>query len=287
MTLALTTIPASSGHPRDVFVFLHGILGSGANWRGFAKRLLESLPDTEAWLVDLRLHGRSTGFAAPHTVEACAKDLAELVAARRGPNGSSGPNGPSRPVTRVLGHSFGGKVALAYAKTNPELHRVFVVDSNPGPRPSGRGSETTLKVIELLGAAPPSYASREAFAAHFRAEGLEPGIVAWLGMNLVAGPNGEGFVFRIDLRAVHELLDDYLFRDLFPVVENPIQGSPTKFVFFAGELSQTLDDDARARLREDARAMPDRVALEVIPGAGHWVHVDAPDALRKAIEAHL
>lgn len=277
MTLSLTTLPASSGHPRDVFLFLHGILGSGANWRGFAKRLLESLPDTEAWLVDLRLHGRSTGFAPPHTVEACANDLVELVAARH----------EGARVTRVLGHSFGGKVALAYAKTNPGLERVFVVDSNPGPRPSGRGSETTLKVIELLGAAPPSYPSREAFAAHFRAEGLEPGIVAWLGMNLVAGPDGEGFVFRIDLGAVHALLDDYLFRDLFPVVENAVEGSPTKFVFFAGELSQTLDDDARTRLRDDAHAMPKRVALEVIPGAGHWVHVDAPDALRKAIEADL
>ena len=283
MTLALTTIPASSGHARDVFVFLHGILGSGANWRGFAKRLLESLPDTEAWLVDLRLHGRSTGFAPPHTVEACANDLVELVSSRLG----SGASGEGARVTRVLGHSFGGKVALAYAKTNPELERVFVVDSNPGPRPSGRGSETTLKVIELLGAAPPAYASREAFAEHFRAQGLEPGIVAWLGMNLVAGPNGEGFVFRIDLGAVHALLDDYLFRDLFPVVEHAVEGSPTTFVFFAGELSQTLDDDARARLREDARVMPGRVALEVIPGAGHWVHVDAPDALRKAIEAKL
>jgi pimeloyl-ACP methyl ester carboxylesterase len=276
VTLSLTTIPASSGQARDVFVFLHGILGSGANWRGFAKRLLESLPDTEAWLVDLRLHGRSSaGFAPPHTVEACATDLVELVAARGG------------RVTRVLGHSFGGKVALAYAKTNPALDRVFVVDSNPGPRPSGRGSETTLKVIELLGAAPPSYASREAFATHFRQAGLEPGIVAWLGMNLVAAPNGEGFVFRIDLGAVHALLDDYLFRDLFPAVEHAVEGSPTKFVFYAGELSGTLDDDARTRLRDDARSMPNRVALEVIPGAGHWVHVDAPDALRKAIEADL
>jgi pimeloyl-ACP methyl ester carboxylesterase len=276
VTLSLTTIPASSGQARDVFVFLHGILGSGANWRGFAKRLLESLPDTEAWLVDLRLHGRSSaGFAPPHTVEACATDLVELVAARGG------------RVTRVLGHSFGGKVALAYAKTNPALDRVFVVDSNPGPRPSGRGSETTLKVIELLGAAPPSYASREAFATHFRQAGLEPGIVAWLGMNLVAAPSGEGFVFRIDLGAVHALLDDYLFRDLFPVVEHAVEGSPTKFVFYAGEFSGTLDDDARTRLRDDARSMPNRVALEVIPGAGHWVHVDAPDALRKAIEADL
>ncbi len=44
--------------------FLHGILGSGANWRTFAKQIVTAKPEWGALLVDLRLHGESRGFAA-------------------------------------------------------------------------------------------------------------------------------------------------------------------------------------------------------------------------------
>ena len=79
--------------------FLHGILGSGANWRTFARRFVEAKPTWRAVLVDLRKHGASQDFPAPHTLVACADDLRAL----------------EKSIGRfdgVLGHSFGGKVAL-------------------------------------------------------------------------------------------------------------------------------------------------------------------------------
>lgn len=281
MLLAVSSIPPEVGPTREVFLFLHGILGSGGNWRGFAKRLLGGgwgrEAGVEAWLVDLRMHGRSQGFAPPHTIEACVEDLADLVRSR------------GARVTSVLGHSFGGKVALAYAEAHPEgLERVMVIDSNPGIPLVKRGSETTMQVLDLLGAAPREFATREAFTTHFVGRGLDAGVTAWLAMNLAA--SGDVFVFKLDLSAIRAMLEDYLARDLFPFVEAPPPAYRGVTVFVKGERSPTIDAEAEARLVAAAVRSEEcgpRVVLESIPNAGHWVHVDAPDALQNALAKHL
>src|SRR5687767_12064792 len=99
--LAHAVLAPEGAAPRRWIMFLHGILGSGANWRSFAKGLLAACPGWGAVLVDLRMHGSSQGFAPPHTVAAAAADLASL--------------GLPGPLGAVVAHSFGGKVALAYA----------------------------------------------------------------------------------------------------------------------------------------------------------------------------
>jgi len=277
--LALSTLP-SEGPAREVFVFLHGILGSGGNWRGFAKRLLSGRTGIEAWLVDLRMHGRSQGFLPPHTIDACARDVASL-ARDRGAN-----------VTRVLGHSFGGKVALAYGSLHPEgLERVFVIDSNPGIPVVKRGSETTMLVLELLRAAPPEYATRDAFTAHFVGQGLDAGVTAWLAMNLTA-TKSDTFAFKLDLSAIEAMLADYLVRDLFPFLESPPSAYRGTTVLVKGERSSTIDPGAEARIvaaaaRTRGATHGPKVVFERIAAAGHWVHVDAPDALHAAVSRHF
>ena len=59
---------------------LHGFLGSGRNWATIARRLVDLEEGWGGVLIDLRLHGRSTGFSPPHTVEAAAADLEGLTA---------------------------------------------------------------------------------------------------------------------------------------------------------------------------------------------------------------
>jgi len=50
-----------------------------------------------------------------------------------------------------------------------------------------------------------------------------------------------------------------------------------------GGASNVVDPETRARL---ARLAP-AVELEVVPGAGHWLQVDAPDATFAAVERAL
>jgi esterase len=96
-----TPVTAPGATPSRWMLVLHGILGSGANWRSFARRLTAADPSLGLVLVDLRMHGQSQGAPSPHTLEATARDLFRLQEAL------------ALPVSGVIGHSFGGKVALA------------------------------------------------------------------------------------------------------------------------------------------------------------------------------
>src|SRR5690349_17274119 len=78
--LAHALVLPQDGEARGLLLFLHGILGTGANWRSIAKRVISEQPGLGAVLVDLRMHGRSQHFAPPHTVAAAAQDLVALEA---------------------------------------------------------------------------------------------------------------------------------------------------------------------------------------------------------------
>lgn len=253
-------------------LFLHGILGSGSNWRTFAKQIVQARPEWGAVLVDLRLHGESQeGFSRPHTVTAAAGDVAELIATLPSPD----------QVRGVLAHSFGGKVALELARQRGgDLDHVFVVDSTPSARPDGKGSESTRHIVELLRGLPPEFADRDAFTAWMEAHGVSRPVAMWLAMNVRPIPNTTRYVFRIDVAGIRELLDDYFATDLWDILEHP--RGPMRAHLVVGGKSGVVD----AADRERARGCP-RTTLDVIAEADHWVHVDAPDALRAIVLGHL
>src|SRR5688500_14742418 len=140
--LAFERVTAPGATPARSVLFLHGILGRGSNWRSFAKRLVAERPAWAAVLVDPREHGGSRGMEPPHTVAQAAADL-DPLAARLAEDGM--------PVRLVIGHSFGGKVALDWAGGEMREHDTMVVDSTPGARPDHRGSEGTVAAVALLG----------------------------------------------------------------------------------------------------------------------------------------
>jgi len=274
MTLSHAVVTAPSSSPRRWLFFLHGILGSGANWRGFAKQIVQAAPSWGAVLVDLRLHGESQrGFGPPHTVAACAGDLAELATSLEGGEIAGSVRG-------VLGHSFGGKVALEYARRRGDLEQLFVVDSTPSARPGGRGSESTKHIVELLRELPPEFPDRGSFTAWVEARGVSRPTAMWLAMNVRAEPNTTRFVFRVDLAGIRALMEDYFATDLWPYLEAPHE--PTRAHLVVGGKSGVVDEADRAR----AAGIPG-VTLDVIAAADHWVHVDAPDTLRDIVLREL
>lgn len=264
---AIVTAPGSA--PTRACLVLHGILGSKTNWRSLARRFAEALPDWSFVLVDLREHGASRGMGPPHTLAAAARDLGDLAADL------------ALPVRGVLGHSFGAKVALAHAGEAPSLTHLAVVDANPGARPDGRGSEASLRALDTLDAIGPSWPTREAFLAAVVAAGHDRPTAAWLAMNLEHAD--EGFRLRVDVAAVRSLLEGYFHTDLWPVVEAAPSGRRTTFIL--GGDSGVMDPPELARL--DAVAARGGCEVVVVPGAGHWVHVDAPDATVAAVTRAL
>lgn len=89
---------------------IHGVTEHGQTW----EHLAGYLPEISIVAPDLLGHGRSS-WAAPWTIDANVAALAELVGTQRG-----------QPVV-VVGHSFGGAVALQLAATRPDLVAALVL----------------------------------------------------------------------------------------------------------------------------------------------------------------
>lgn len=253
--------------PTRFVLFLHGILGSGINLRSFAKEWVDGLDGWGAVLVDLRMHGASQDFHPPHTVQAAAQDLVELTQTFDG------------PAEAVVGHSFGGKVALAYVdRRHGDLARAVLLDSSPGTRLDHRGSDSTLSVVQFLERVGPS-PSRNAFIQKAHEAGLSRRIAPWLAMNLEQ--RGEVFVVKLDLHAIQALLEDYFRLDLWEVLERP--PGRVRFDVVLGGKSRVFSDEERAQVLALAEARPERISVEVLPEAGHWVHVDDPAGVTRIL----
>ncbi|KAJ0684124.1 putative alpha/beta hydrolase-1 [Helianthus annuus] len=123
--------------------------------RTFARRLAKEFPNWQFLLVDLRCHGDSASIKkrGPHTVASAALDVLKLL-------------GHLRVIPRVIiGHSFGGKVALSMvdqaAKPLARPVRVWVLDATPGKVRAGRdGDDHPAELISFLNAFPNEVVSK-------------------------------------------------------------------------------------------------------------------------------
>jgi esterase len=236
----------------------HGIYGSGANWRGVARKVVERRPDWSVALVDLRNHGRSGSGDPPHTLAACASDITALI--EREPR-----------ITALAGHSFGGKVVLACRANAPSsIAQIWMFDSSPSARP-GAETDPTNSVTRVLGVMerlPKVWASRDEFIAAVIAAGEQRPLAQWLGMNVVPGEGG-GYGLRLDLAAMREMLHDYYIQDLWNVAFDPHLPGALEVVI--AERSDTISQTDRNRLA----SAPSHVHVSQID-AGHWLHIEAP-----------
>ncbi len=243
---------------RTAFV-LHGILGSGRNWRTIARRIVRAWPEWRLVLVDLRNHGDSEGAPPPHTVRACADDLARLAAHLGG------------PPELIMGHSFGGKVAMAYARDHGQaLQQCWVLDTTPdaAPQASALDSEV-LAVVHALEDLPAPIPSREWLSETLVRLGFSGSLASWMTTNLK--PVAGGFDWRFDLSAVRELLRDYWGEDLLPF----LRGAPMPVHLVRAGRSDRWTPALLAALE----AVSPNVRVHVLENAGHWLHVDDPEGL--------
>lgn len=245
---------------------LHGILGSARNWRAFTRRLMRDRPDLAFRLIDLRHHGDShEGFGPPDTVDACVDDLLRLA------DGLG-----ERPVA-VVGHSFGGKVALMHAGRAPDgLRQAWVLDATPGTVDTFPADNEVVTVITALRRIPMPLATHAEVAEILQDMGFSAALAQWMTTNLQ--PDGEGgYVWRFDLDGVEAMILNYARVDGWPVIEHP----PVDLhVVRAGRGDRWPPEEVR-------RLAAAPVQSHLLADSGHWVHVDAPEALRVLLASHL
>jgi esterase len=242
-------------------LLVHGFLGAGRNLASLGRRLAAAHPELQVVLPDLRGHAASPPLAADSTLQALAEDLFDLAAAV----GSTAP-------MHLIGHSLGGRVALAALGLRPErLASVALLDIGPSPvRSLGSGLQ---EVFECLMQAPVACQSRAEMRLYFTEAGVAPALADWVVMN---GPVVDGaFSGRIDRVALQGLHRRSSAENLWPILEAWSRRAPRlpPVTVVRGGASVYVDDTDYARLA----ALGCRTAT--LPGAGHFVHVDAPAAL--------
>jgi len=272
-TLAHSVLANESGSIRQsgTLYVLHGFLGSGRNWTSLARRLVDLRPDWRTILVDLRLHGDSRGLSVPgpNNLTACAGDVLRL---------HDQLLQQDKPVA-LLGHSFGGKVALvATSAFRPPPVQTWIIDSTPAPS-SREGSSSSM--LDIVARSPEKFVSRNEAVAWVRSGGFDEPTARWMAMNLIR--TRDHWTWQLDTPGLQELSGDFARADLWPVVDHPPQGADIRFV--QAEHDSILSADAVARL-EGIEGRGEEVTVTRLAG-GHWIHVDNPDGLVKLLAAQL
>jgi len=177
-------------------------------------------------------------------------------------------------VTRrshLVGYSMGGRLALWIAAHRPELVlSLTTIGAHAGLAPSERAARA---------------AADEALAQRIEREGIE-----WFARYWAAQPMFARLAGRADLDAMRRRQDAAAvaatLRGLGPAAVEPfwdrLGGIEAPALFIAGAEDGRYPDLAR-RL---ARAVPHGRA-EVVPGAGHAVHLEQPDQVARLLRSHL
>ena len=255
MPIALESRVAGRGPP---VLILHGLFGSGANWRTIARQLEARL---ECHLVDQRNHGRSP-HARGMTYPELAGDVLAYLDARR--------------IDRagLIGHSMGGKTAMTLALTAPERAAWLVVaDIAPAPSPGDH-----RPILDALRALPAGALATRADADAALAPAIPaPELRRFLLQNLVF--DGGRLRWRIDLDAIADALPD--LTGFPPPAAGAVYEGPS--LFLRGARSDYLPPCHEPRVR----ALFPAASIATIAGAGHWLHAEQPAAVAGRIARFL
>ena len=255
MALNLVCETVGSGPP---LVVLHGLFGSSGNWRGVARELAATHTVVS---VDLRNHGGSPWADSMDYVE-MADDVLQLIERLR----------LRRPT--VMGHSMGGKVAMALALRHPlRIARLVVVDIAP----VSYADKVTPFAEAMRNADVMAAASRAEVQRHLQQAVPDDRVVPVLRQNLVA--RNDHFDWRLNLLGIGLAMPQLC---AFPT---SLLGS--RFDRPVGVIAGMNSDYVAERDGASFQPMFARAEVEVIEDAGHWVHADQPEAFLASLERAL
>ena len=238
-------------------IILHGLFGSSENWHSISQKLAS---DLAVFAVDQRNHGRSP-HAGEMTYELMAQDLELFVT-----------NQHLSPV-HLLGHSMGGKTAMVFALTYPELaEKLIVVDIAPRAYPpQHRQILDAMLSLDLS-----SSKNRNDIDAQLAKSIPDLTLRQFLLKNVKRDAAG-AFHWQMNLAAINANYDR--LNGALPdsrTFDKPI-------LFIRGERSDYIRNDEIELIQ--AR-FPQAEFCEVAD-AGHWVHADAPESFLRKVREFL
>ncbi len=257
-TKTLTLYSRKVGENGPDFVVLHGLFGSGKNWRSFAGSLEE---DFQVWTLDARNHGDS-----PHADSMSYQQMAEDVVRFFDEN--------ELENVILLGHSMGGKTAMQLALQFPDrIAALIVVDIAPVCYDH---QQKQLKLIEAMqGLHLAAEMSRSDIEKKLALKIPEKRLLSFLMTNLYR-QNGL-FQWRIGLEQIAAGMPYLLnYPEVNSVFEGPVQ-------FIGGENSAYLKFEYHALIR---KKFPES-RITMLKNCGHWLHIEQPVAFQKTVNEFL
>ena len=255
---ALTLYSRKVGENGPDFVVLHGLFGSGKNWRSFADSLGE---DFQVWTLDARNHGDSP-HADSMNYQQMAEDVARFFVENELKN------------VILLGHSMGGKTAMQLALQFPDrIAALIVVDIAPVCYDHLHKQLKLIEAMQELHLA--AEMSRSEIEKKLALKIPEKRLLSFLMTNLNR-QNGQ-FQWRIGLEQIAAGMPDLLnYPELKSVFKGPVQ-------FIGGENSAYLKFEYHALIR---KYFPES-RITMLENCGHWLHVEQPAAFQKTVNEFL
>jgi pimeloyl-ACP methyl ester carboxylesterase len=238
------------------FIILHGLLGMSDNWRTLGRKFSEL--GYQMHLVDQRNHGRSL-HSEEFNYGVMAEDL-KVYCDQQGIDNFV-----------LMGHSMGGKTAMQFATTYPEMvKKLFVADI--GPKAYPRHHQDIFKA--LLSVDFTQVSSRGEVDEILSGYVPEMGVRQFLMKNLYWKEKGE-LAFRANVEVLNAKIEEVGK----PLSDGLIYKGPT--LFLGGEKSGYIEPLDELLIRKH---FP-KARIDWVSNAGHWLHSENPEEyFRKVVD---
>jgi len=245
------------GEGSKSLIILHGLFGSSDNWLTIGRKLSE---EYKVYIVDQRNHGDSP-HADEHSYKAMAQDLADFIKQHKIEN------------PHIMGHSMGGKTAMHFAVTHPDLFdKLIVVDIAPKAYPVHHDQILEgLKSIDLDAVKTRSDADKQ-----LGEYVSELGVRQFLLKNLNRDAKKQ-YSWKINL--------DVLDKNIEQISEGLEKKLATEkdVLFVGGKNSYYIKEEDNITINN---FFPN-AKIEMVEGAGHWIHAEKPEEFLSIIQDFL
>ena len=235
---------------------LHGFLGMSDNWKTLGAAYAEN--GFNVHLIDQRNHGKSF-HSADFNYDILANDLKTYLSFHK------------INKTAIIGHSMGGKTAMQFACSFPEMiDKLIVADIAPKFYPPHHHEIiTALRSIELK-----NKRSRNEVDEELKKHLSNVGVRQFLLKNL-HWTKEKKLAFRFNLSVLGEKMgevgDNINSTDRFPGPSLFLKGSKSEYV---------IESDIETIKKHFPKA-----TVDTISNAGHWLHAENPkEFLKKSLD---
>jgi len=258
-------------------ILLHGGRDHARSWDGFAASAAQRY-----WIIapDLRGHGGSEWVSdGAYAIEDHLLDLAELI------------DHLNIPRAGLMGHSLGGNVALRFTCLFPDRVAALIAIEGLGPAPDQALREDRKDRLDALvtwigerrkvqSRSLRVYTDLDEATARLRAinPSLREDVARHLAEHGTMRVEGGGISFRFDPGVIVDAPFDLTLADKHLLWSRA--SAPVLLVYGADSWASDPARDGRLAKFANARSI-------LLPGAGHWVHLDQPDAFATAAMAFL